>query len=189
MEPRDRGAQQFSLTAAARRSDCRAWKAPTLSQATAAATSSTVVLLTGGTLGNGSSSYLWSDAWLLQAIALASQQRPATLAEVLAAADDVNHALPTDDELHGALVRLTQGGFVEELEQRLRLTEYVPMDVRAAIVTGGWKSGRAAASAYLGAEDWSPETNTRDSRNNVRFPGLTPERIRCADRERRSVKR
>ncbi len=133
--------------------------------------------------------YLWSDAWLFQAIGMASQRGPATLAEVLAAADDVNHALPTDEELHGALVRLTQGGFVEEIEQRLRLTDHVPADIRAAIISSGWQSGRATASGYLGAEDWTTETSTRDPRNNVRFPGLTPERIRRADRERRRVRR
>jgi hypothetical protein len=134
------------------------------------------------------STYLWSDAWLFQAIGVASQKRPATLAEVLRAADDVNHALPTDDELHGALVRLTEGGFIEEIEQQFRLTERVPTHVRVAISSGGWRSGRAAAAAYLGAEDWTPETRTRDARNSVRFPSLTPERIRRADRDRRRGK-
>jgi hypothetical protein len=132
--------------------------------------------------------YLWSDAWLFQAIAIASSKRPATLAEVLAASDAVNHALPTDGELHGALVRLTEGGLVEEVEQRFRLSERVPANITTAIISSGWQSGRAAASAYLGAEDWSAETNTRDSRNNVSFPGLTPERIRRADRDRRRTK-
>jgi hypothetical protein len=62
--------------------------------------------------------YLWSDAWLLQAIALAARERRATLAEVIASADAVNHALPTTDELHGGLSRLTAGGFVHEIEDR-----------------------------------------------------------------------
>jgi len=145
-------------------------------------------MLYGGGVDDGGF-YLWSDAWLFQAIGIASQKRPATLAEVLAAADDVNHALPTDDELHGALVRLTEGGFVEETEQRLRLTDRVPTDIRAALINSGWKTGRAAAAAYLGSEDWTTETNTRDPRNNVRFPGLTAERIRRADRDRRRAKR
>ena len=128
--------------------------------------------------------YLWSDAWLLQAVALASQANAATLDEVLGAADAVNHAMPTCDELHGALVRLTAGGVVEEVEERFRLTGRVPADISAALV-GGRQSGRDAASKYLGAEDWSPERNVRDPRNNVQYPGLTPERIRRAERRYR----
>ena len=36
--------------------------------------------------------FLWSDAWLLQAIGLAAYRGPATLAEIIGAADAVNHA-------------------------------------------------------------------------------------------------
>src|SRR5947208_2204881 len=69
--------------------------------------------------------YLWSDACLLQAIALAAQNGPATLAQVIASADSVNHALPTSDELHGARFRLTRGGFVREVDGWFRLTQLV----------------------------------------------------------------
>ena len=72
--------------------------------------------------------FLWSDAWLLQAVALAARQAPATLAEVIGAADAVQHALLTDDELHGGLVRLTGGGFVEEVDHRFRLTGSIPSE-------------------------------------------------------------
>ena len=129
--------------------------------------------------------FLWSDAWLLQAIALASRSGPATLADLLTAADAVNHALPTDDELHGALSRLGAGGFVEEVDDRFRLTSLVPPEVRDAMREGGWQRGREAASALLGAEAWSPQANVGDPRNDVTYPGLTADRIRDAERERR----
>src|SRR5712692_7191706 len=134
--------------------------------------------------------FLWSDAWILQAIALASKADAATLAQVLGSADAVNHALPTNDELHGALFRLTAGGFVEEVERRFRLTSRVPGEVVATIVGGGLDRGRDAASKFLGAEPWSVEKNVRDPRNRVQYPGLTDEWIHAADREyrRRSKK-
>lgn len=133
--------------------------------------------------------FLWSDAWLLQAIALASRSGPAALADLLAAADAVNHALPTWEELHGALSRLGAGGFVEEVDERFRLTTRVPPEIRDAMSEGGWQRGREAASALLDAEAWSPETNVGDPRNDVTYPGLTPDRLRDAEREYRQRSR
>jgi hypothetical protein len=129
--------------------------------------------------------YLWSDAWILQAIAIASHAAPARLSEILGAADAVNHALPTDDELHGAFARLTEGGFIAEVEDAFQLTGRVPRDVIAAIVGKGWRAGRSAAERFLDAEPWTPQTNVRDPRNAVVYPRLTPARIQHADREYR----
>ena len=135
------------------------------------------------------SPFLWSDAWLLQAIVLATRAGPASLGQILAAADGVNHALPTDGELHGALVRLTSGGFVVEADTRFAITELVPPTTVAAIRTSGWKDGRRAASELLNAEAWTAERNVRDPRNDVLYDGLTAERIHIAEREyRRRVK-
>jgi hypothetical protein len=134
--------------------------------------------------------YLWSDAWLLQSIVLASGNGPATLSQVIAAADGVNHALPTDDELHGGLVRLTTGGFVEEIDEHFVPGALVPDHVVAEIRASGWKQGRRCASEFLHAEEWTPERNVRDARNLVQYEGLTSERIQRADLEyRRRLKR
>ena len=129
------------------------------------------------------SQFLWSDAWLLQAIVLASGNGPATLAQVIAAADAVNHALPTDDELHGGLVRLTTSGFVAEADERFTITELVPVTTIAEIRTSGWHRGRLIATEFLQAEEWTPERNVRDPRNHVEYAGLTPDRIHAAERE------
>ena len=124
--------------------------------------------------------YLWSDAWLLQAIVVAAKSGSATLGQVMAAADAINHALPTRDELHGGLARLTAGGFVEDTGRDLRPTALVPAEVRSAIIGSGWKDGRQAATDLLRAEPWTSQTNTRDSRNQVVYAALTPERLREA---------
>jgi len=134
--------------------------------------------------------FLWSDAWILQAIAIASHAAPARLSEILGAADAVNHALPTDDELHGAFARLTEHGFIAEVADTFQLTGRVPREVIAAIVGKGWRAGRSAAERFLDAERWTPQTNVRDPRNAVVYPGLTPARIQQADRDyRRRLKR
>lgn len=129
--------------------------------------------------------YLWSDAWLFQAIILASHEKPASLTDILAAADGVNHAMPTDDELHGAFVRLSRGGLIREVPEGFQLSDAVPLNIRTAIVGHGWKAGRDAASRFLNAEPWMPTTNVRDPRNQMEYPGLTAERILRADREYR----
>jgi hypothetical protein len=108
----------------------------------------------------------------------------------LEAADAVNHALPTDDELHGALSRLTDACYVEEIDQMFRVTDRVPPQTADAIATSGWSEGRRAASVFLNAEPWSHERNVGDPRNSVRYAALTSERIHSADKEyRRQVRR
>jgi len=130
-------------------------------------------------------SFLWSDAWLLQAIALASGRGPADLAQIIAAADAVNHAIPTADELHGGFVRLTAGGFVAESDARFAITELVSATTIAGIRMSGWQRGRRIASECLHAEEWTAEANVRDPRNQVRYEGLTAERLDQAEREYR----
>ncbi len=129
--------------------------------------------------------FLWSDAWLFQSIALASQSGPATLSQIIGAADAVNHALPTADELHGALARLTTGGFVSEAEQRFTVTALVPVAMVSSIRNSGWHAGRRLASTFLRAEEWTAEKNVRDPRNQIVYEGLTDERIHAAEREYR----
>ena len=134
--------------------------------------------------------YLWSDAWLFQAITIASHERPASLTDIIAVADGVNHALPTDDELHGAFARLTNGGLIREVSEHFQLSDEVPLKIRNAIVGHGWQAGRDAASRFLDAEPWTSKRNVRDPRNTVQYPGLTAERILQADREyRKRLKR
>ena len=56
--------------------------------------------------------FLWSDAWLLQAILYASREGPAPLPMVIGAADFINHAILTCEELSGGLARLSLEGLV-----------------------------------------------------------------------------
>lgn len=126
--------------------------------------------------------FLWSDAWILQAVAVASQDEPASLAAVLAAADALNHALPIDDELHGAFVRLVAEGFIVEQAEHFMLGARLSQVDRTALVSASARHGREVAAKLLGSEPWTHETNVRDPRNAVAFPGLTDARLRVAER-------
>src|SRR4030095_13909705 len=77
--------------------------------------------------------FLWSDAWILTAVAVASRERPAELWEVLAAADALDHSLPLDEELHGAFARLTAPRYVEDFFGKFKIGQTVPQDVRTKL--------------------------------------------------------
>jgi hypothetical protein len=55
----------------------------------------------------------WNDGWILAATLLVHKAGGATLAEVIAAADAVNHAIPTTDDLSRAFSRLADCGIVQ----------------------------------------------------------------------------
>jgi hypothetical protein len=53
-----------------------------------------------------------SDAWLLHAILIAAKSGEAALEDIVAAADMINHAMLTFDEIDGGLARLSRAGVV-----------------------------------------------------------------------------
>lgn len=55
----------------------------------------------------------WEDSWILLALLLSSRERQlCNLEHIIAAADYINHALPSLNELHGALNRLASGRLI-----------------------------------------------------------------------------
>jgi hypothetical protein len=62
------------------------------------------------------------DAWILLAVALCDRESGGTLRDVIAEADDADHAVPSFDDLAGALEHLTQAGFVDAADHLYRLT-------------------------------------------------------------------
>ncbi len=64
------------------------------------------------------------DAWMFQAIAVSPRDPdPVGLSDLVAAADGVNHAIPTEDELRGGLNRLIYAGLVSEQGSAFDLTD------------------------------------------------------------------
>jgi hypothetical protein len=66
--------------------------------------------------------FLWSDAWLLLAIVLAAgEQSSVHLKSVVQLADGIQHAIPTKDEMDGALGRLQRAGYLRHVSERVEL--------------------------------------------------------------------
>jgi hypothetical protein len=66
--------------------------------------------------------WTWVDAWLLAATA--DSRRGCSLSELIGAADAINHAIPTRDELAASLGSLRAAGLVEQTEGRFRTTTH-----------------------------------------------------------------
>jgi len=62
------------------------------------------------------------DALLLLALALSSKRRPAELAEIMAAADLIQGAIPSETKLGEAFHRLSTHGLIGEVDGRFTLT-------------------------------------------------------------------
>jgi len=64
------------------------------------------------------------DAWMFLAIAISPRDAgPVGLSDLVAAADGVNHAIPTEDELRGGINRLIYAGLVSEYGSAFDLTD------------------------------------------------------------------
>ena len=126
--------------------------------------------------------FLWSDSWILTAVAIASKQAPAELWQILAAADSLDHALPLDEELHGAFARLFGARYMEEFFGRYKIGAAVPPDVRTTLSNA---KDYKDAEKFLSSERRDTTSDVGDTRNQVRYSKLTSEQIREADKKYR----
>jgi hypothetical protein len=62
-------------------------------------------------------------SWILLAIELASGKSPAPLERIIAAADALNHAIPTQKEMQESIGWLIQKGFISEEDKEYNLAE------------------------------------------------------------------
>ena len=77
------------------------------------------------------------DGWLLMAVHMSACDKPATLAQVIAAADATNHAIPTHGELSRAFSRLAEVGVLVATEDRFSIAPNYRETVEAALNTRG----------------------------------------------------
>jgi hypothetical protein len=63
-----------------------------------------------------------SDSWMFLSVAYSAQDGPATLEDFYAAADHINCAIPTHDEIQGGINRLASAGLVDVQDDRFILT-------------------------------------------------------------------
>lgn len=117
--------------------------------------------------------FLPPDAWVLLAILYAGRARAASLREIIAAADFINHAILTYEELAGGLARLSRAGTI----RRQGETGFQPSPaVRAYYEKNTGPKGRVQQdleliSSYIGAGPWRAGKDPRNAaqENSVRY--------------------
>jgi hypothetical protein len=77
----------------------------------------------GALMARISPTFASSDSWILLALRWAGSERPASLPDILYSADGINKAIPTAEELDGALNRLLAAEFISQEKGGFRLTE------------------------------------------------------------------
>jgi hypothetical protein len=113
------------------------------------------------------SKYLWSDAWLLLAIGLAANRGAASFAAIIASADTIQHAIPTKEEMDGAIGRLNRGGLIRYRSAEVELLA-AGLDVleKASASSRRLLEQQDAIEASLQALPWSATQLSRAARKD-----------------------
>ena len=108
--------------------------------------------------------FLWSDAWLLLAVGMVSKSEGAVLRDIIGAADAIQHAIVTRDELNGAIGRLARTGILRFQDGRLWLTGKGRRLLTAAERVGRtYEAQERALTKALGAAPWNPDYDPADA--------------------------
>ncbi len=136
-----------------------------------------------------SSQFLWLDAWILLAIVIGDRdevETGASPAGILAAAYVIQRAMPTFEELEGALARLLATGYIgEEADGTFRASRSARelhvgalADARRPLL-----DDQAEIARLIGATDWSPSHDRTQANRGVSYPSLTRDAYDQAVRE------
>ncbi len=92
----------------------------------------------------------WDQGWILAAVFMMNKEEGATLAEVVAAADTINHAIPTVSELSVALSKLAGCGVLRVSDGRYFVAaEHLASLTKAMKRKGGVFAGADACLKWL----------------------------------------
>lgn len=113
-----------------------------------------------------SKQFRWSDAWLLESISVACEAAgaPASLAEVLLAADGVNKTPMFFEELNGGASRLERAGYVtlhEDMSFSITPAGMTLLEEAGATASHEHFSLREAVVQILGAPPWTRDDDPR----------------------------
>ena len=67
--------------------------------------------------------FQFEDAWILLVLLYRRESGPSNLVDIIALADGINHAIPTIDELHGALNRLAAARLIQVRRGTFQVTD------------------------------------------------------------------
>lgn len=124
-----------------------------------------------------------SDAWLLLAIILAAGNNVASLEEIVAAGDGINHAIFTEDEMESGLYRLRSGGYIEESNGSFGPSSTTSNQYKAIHATSKVSLKQLnLISDFIGAKPWEFGKTFPRPQNKFRYPGFTSEKFAQAVR-------
>ncbi len=129
--------------------------------------------------GGRSFRYNSSDAWVLLAIVYAGRDAGATLADVVGAADAINHAILTHAEVGNALFKLTRDGLVAHEGDRLFPTA-ATMELYRASATTRRRSMLGDLDQVRRFLDSTPWTGDDELRKEHDYAGVTAEDFHAA---------
>jgi hypothetical protein len=105
--------------------------------------------------------WAWNDAWILTATSLVHKKGGAALAEIVGAADVINHAIPTAGELSRAFSRFVDCGLVQVKNDRYLLTRTRQRAIKEAVAgKGGLFSKVDNCLKWLKRADLEPVQST-----------------------------
>lgn len=129
------------------------------------------------------SEFVWSDVWLILAIAMTDNGNGTTLTTIIAAGDFINHAIFTGPELRHGLALLTRAGYVSEIEGQYFLAG------KAKAYWAAHQETRRSVNMllkdfekFLNSVPYSPQDLAADDQE-WQYPGLTDEMVHQAYRE------
>ena len=117
--------------------------------------------------------WTWNDGWILMSAYLAQSSKTPTLADIIAAADATNHAIPTPNELSQAFTKLVSAGILNIENNNFKIkSEYLDGIEKAYKSKGGlFESGRKGQnwlnSLKLESTRMSKITITQDEVNTA----------------------
>jgi hypothetical protein len=81
--------------------------------------------------------WTWNDGWILMSVYLAQSKEEAILADIIAAADSTNHAIPTPNELTHAFTKLRNSGVLKIQNNTYKIRSQYLSDIENAYKTKG----------------------------------------------------
>ena len=99
---------------------------------------------------NADMDFTWSDVWLLQAVAMAARKKPASLSDIVARGDAIQHAIFTFEELSCGLRKLIAARLVVFEGDRFQIVpSFVPIYVRLEKRARSWTGNNDAVARFL----------------------------------------
>lgn len=120
-----------------------------------------------------------SDAWLLLAIIFAADKEGASLDQIVAAGDFINHAIFTNDEMESGFFRLARGGYIEEVDDNFRPTK-LTLEKYEEISRKKKRSVLGQLDLLresIGAKPWEFGVPFPRPENRYKYPGITTEKL------------